>query len=237
MNDMAVGPQLDLFWIPLGAGARVVRTSGRGYEACAALAHNRPVRPLFHSALVASLPEGRYTMEMTPIPRVGAAADRGVVGEGAVGSRLLGRFRVFRYELRRWLDGSIPDLPYAVDSPVSITADEADIRRVLALLGDVPTPVWGRDELHAGEMWNSNSVISWVLARAGVLDRAGSPPRHGRAPGWDAGIRVADRHRASGAQAAARRPNPDKATITGTTPQSAALPSPASTTSPGTTPI
>ena len=203
MGEASVGPQLDLYWIPLGAGARVVRASGRVYEACAARAQDRPPRPLFHSALVAYLPEGRYTMEMTPIPRDGVGADRGVVGEGPVGSRLLGRFRIFRYELRRWLDGTIPDLPYAVDSPVPITADEPVIQRVLTLLADVPTPVWGRDELRAGEMWNSNSVISWVLDRAGVLERAGSPPRHGRAPGWDAGIRVARRRRRYEASAAA----------------------------------
>jgi hypothetical protein len=184
---------LDLYWIPLGAGAKVVRTSGRIYEACVAFGQHRQRRPLYHSALIATLPEGRYCIEMTPIPRRGEPAERGVVGEGAVGSRLLGRFRVFRYELRRWLDGTIPDLSYSVDSPAPITADATAIRRVLALLGDVPTPVWGRDELHAGEMWNSNSVISWVLDRAGQLERAGTPPRNGRAPGWDAGVHVAHR--------------------------------------------
>jgi hypothetical protein len=29
-------------------------------------------------------------------------------------------------------------------------------------------PVWGRDELGAGEMWNSNSLISWLIARSGL---------------------------------------------------------------------
>jgi hypothetical protein len=42
-------------------------------------------------------------------------------------------------------------------------------------------------------MWNSNSVISWALVRAGVIDAAGSPPAGGRAPGWDAGVAVARR--------------------------------------------
>jgi hypothetical protein len=51
----------------------------------------------------------------------------------------------------------------------------------------------GRDELHTGEMWNSNSVISWVLTQAGVLAEAGRPPGNGRAPGWDAGVLVAER--------------------------------------------
>ena len=44
MSDMTVDPQLDLYWIPLGAGARVVRTSGRVYEACAALTQARAAR-------------------------------------------------------------------------------------------------------------------------------------------------------------------------------------------------
>jgi hypothetical protein len=40
-------------------------------------------------------------------------------------------------------------------------------------------------------MWNSNSVISWLIARAGLpVDEVMIPP-HGRAPGWAAGIRVA----------------------------------------------
>ena len=80
-----------------------------------------------------------------------------------------------------------------MDSPVPISADVAVIRHVMALLGEVPTPVWGPDELHTGEMWNSNSVISWVLDQAGLLDRAGMPPRAGHAPGWDAGVIVAHR--------------------------------------------
>jgi hypothetical protein len=51
----------------------------------------------------------------------------------------------------------------------------------------------GRDELHAGEMWNSNSLISWLLVRSG--HRAGPirPPAGGRAPGWSAGLTVAAR--------------------------------------------
>jgi len=38
----------------------------------------------------------------------------------AVGSALLGRFRIFRYDLRRWLAGNIPDLAYATGGPVRI---------------------------------------------------------------------------------------------------------------------
>jgi hypothetical protein len=57
----------------------------------------------------------------------------------------------------------------------------------------VPTPVWGRDELKAGEMWNSNSVIAWTIAGAGVPTDALRPPPGGRAPGWSAGLKVARR--------------------------------------------
>jgi hypothetical protein len=53
--------------------------------------------------------------------------------------------------------------------------------------------VWGRDELAAGEMWNSNSVVAWLLVVSGLRAEAVSPPRSGRAPGWNAGVVVARR--------------------------------------------
>ena len=191
----ATVPWLDPYWIPLGAGARLVRASGRVYETLPATAHRRPRCGLYHSALVADTGQARFFMEMTPVPK--EPGDRGVVGGGAVGSRLLGHFRVFRYEVRRWPGGVIPDLGSAVDSPVQVSSDLAVVHRVLDLVAQVPTPVWGRDELRTGEMWNSNSVASWVLTRAGVLDDAGAPPHGGRAPGWDAGVLVASRSTAS----------------------------------------
>ena len=52
-------PGLDLYWIPLGAGARVVRVSGTVYEAVSALLQRRPRRALYHSALVAITDDGR----------------------------------------------------------------------------------------------------------------------------------------------------------------------------------
>ncbi len=137
------------------------------------------------------LPEGRYVIEVAPRPDW-ERESRGVVADGAVGHRWLGRFRLFRYEVRRWLDGELPDEGFAA-STVRIELDLDRARRVIDLLPTVPAPVWGRDELGAGEMWNSNSVISWVLCRAGIELAPFVMPVGGRAPGWDAGIVVAGR--------------------------------------------
>ena len=42
-------------------------------------------------------------------------------------------------------------------------------------------------------MWNSNSLISWLIARSGLDVDSIQPPAGGRAPGWQAGIVVARR--------------------------------------------
>jgi hypothetical protein len=167
--------------------------NGRVYEEIAARIERRPRRDLYHSAITVTVPEGRFVIEMTPIPD-GNGMRRGVVAEGAVGTRRAGRFRTFRYEIRRWRDGIIPDIAEAVDSPQQVTDDLEKARRLLELAPHLPTPVWGRDELDAGEMWNSNSVTSWLLARAGLEVDSIQPPAGGRAPGWDAGLVVARRH-------------------------------------------
>jgi hypothetical protein len=183
---------VDLYWIPLGAGGRFVRLNGRVFEAVTSTFERRPGLDLYHSALRVQVPEGRYTIESTPVPNADGH-ERGVVGGGPVGSRWAGRLRIFRYEIRCWRDGVIPDLGEAVESPQRLTEAEASARRVLALAPRVPTPVWGRDELRAGEMWNSNSIVSWLIARSGLDVQAVRMPRGGRAPGWDAGVVVAAR--------------------------------------------
>jgi hypothetical protein len=100
---------------------------------------------------------------------------------------------VFRYEVRRWREGRIPDVAEAVESPRRLTPHADAAQRLVDLVPDVPTPIWGRDELGTGEMWNSNAVISWLITRSGLEPEDISLPARGRAPGWDAGIVAARR--------------------------------------------
>jgi hypothetical protein len=184
---------VDLYWIPLGAGGHSsVRFNGRVFEALDAARRHRLRRDLYHAALVAQLGADRYAIEVAPSPNADEAS-RGVVATGAVGSRLIGWLRLFRYEVRCWGDGSIPDLGEAVGPPRRVTSDHRVARRLLCLVATVPTPVWGRDELKAGEMWNSNSVVAWLIASAGISTDQLRPPPGGRVPGWFSGLEVARR--------------------------------------------
>jgi hypothetical protein len=183
---------VNLYWLPLGAGGHSVRFNGLVYEAAVAMLGHRPACDLYHSALEVRVPEGRFVIEQTPVPD-SDGAKRGVVARGAVGSRWAGCFRIFRYELRRWRDGLIPDIAEAVESPQLLTTDPGLARRVLDLAPSVPRLVWGRDQLGAGEMWNSNSFISWLLERSGLETESIHPPAGGRAPGWQAGLVIARR--------------------------------------------
>ena len=183
-----------LYWLPLGAGRTtgLVRWNGRLYERLVAAREHRESCDLYHSALVVEREGVRTTIEMTPAwggPGVG----RGVVAEGPVGARFLGRSRWFRYEVRCWPGGEIPDLAYAVESPRCLSTDDHVAAAVLDLVPTVPRLVWGSDPCDLGEMWNSNSVVSWLLVGAGLdpdVDAA-RPPLGGRAPGWATGLAVA----------------------------------------------
>jgi hypothetical protein len=189
---------VDLYWLPLGAGGRYVRWNGRVYEQLCARREHRPARPLFHSALEVGHAGERRIIEMAPVwntPDLG----RGVQLEGPVGARWLGRWRAFRYEVRCWKGGRIPDVAEAVDSPQRLIEDEARTVRLLELVAQIPPYVWGRDELRCGDMWNSNSLVSWLLASGGVDLATVVPPNHGRAPGWHAGLVLAARQRPTGA--------------------------------------
>jgi hypothetical protein len=183
---------VEVYWIPLGAGgAAVVRLSGRIYEAVKARLDRRRPLALFHTALQVRVPSGRFTIENAwPSPN-SEVASRGVVVEGPVGHRWMARFRSFRYEIRCWRDGVIPDAGFAVASPQLLSQDPHTAERLLDLVASVPPLTWGRDELGHGEMWNSNSVIAWLLVRSGLATDAVIPPPGGRVPGWNAGILTA----------------------------------------------
>ena len=169
-----------------------MKWNGRVYEAIKARLEGRPRFEIYHAALQVHLEGDAYVIEQAPEPDL-SGERRGVVAEGPVGARWAGRFRIFRYEIRVWRGGNIPDIAEAVDSPRRLTDDEARARQVLDLVRQVPRLVWGRDEFGTGEMWNSNSVIAWVLSRSGLHPEAINPPAGGRAPGWRAGVVVAGR--------------------------------------------
>jgi hypothetical protein len=193
-TDAPAHASVDLFWLPLGAGdaSRCVRWNGRIYEALAARHERRQACDLYHSALEVTVGSDRFVIEMAPMWG-NTDADRGVVAEGSVGHPWLGHSRFFRYEVRRWRNGSIPDVSEAVASPQRLSSDVEHAQRILALVPTFPTATWGRDELHTGDMWNSNSLIAWLLASSGHETDLVELPARGRAPGWAAGLVVASR--------------------------------------------
>jgi hypothetical protein len=181
---------VDLYWLPLGAGGHSVKYNGRVFEWIAARVQHRPRCDLYHSALEIMLDRERWVIEMAPAWDAHGSA-RGAVAEGPVGARWVGRSRAFRYEIRRWSGGRIPDVDEAVDSPQRLSTDPAAAHRLLGLVPTVPPMTWGRDELKTGDMWNSNSVVAWLLVRSGIGVSAARIPPSGRAPGWDAGLAAA----------------------------------------------
>jgi hypothetical protein len=193
---------VDLFWLPLGAGGHSVRLNGRIFEAVVARVQHRAACDLYHSALEITSDDERVVIEMAPA--WDDSAGRGAVAEGPVGARWAGRLRWFRYEIRCWRDGRIADVAEAVDSPQRLSADPVHAARVLELARLVPTATWGRDELDTGDMWNSNSVVAWLLARSGIDPSTAALPAGGRAPGWNAGLVMAGRRAELGRDAPSR---------------------------------
>lgn len=182
--------QVELLWIPLGSGGpRLVCWSGRIYERCCALLEHRDVCDLYHSALRVRDEEGTtVTIEVAPAWGT-LERDRGVVRTGPVGTRLLGRFTLFRYEVRCWRDGVVPDAAAAVPGPLTLATDRRRTGLLLDQVSLVPAPTWGRRAPGTTEMWNSNSVVSWLLLSSG--HSLPDLPVRGRAPGWRSGVELA----------------------------------------------
>lgn len=174
-----VDTSIVLYWLPLGAGGRFVRFNGRVYEAIRARRERRRPLDLYHSALEITVAEGRFVIENSwPIPDRNGAM-RGVAVVGPVGNRRLARFRSFRYEIRRWRDGIIADVAESVDSPRRLSNDEDIAHRLLELVETVPPLIWGRDELHLGEMWKLQLGHLVALSAKRSAAREDSP-----AQGW-----------------------------------------------------
>ncbi|WP_061782387.1 hypothetical protein [Microbacterium hominis] len=186
------GSHADLWWLPVGAGGRVVVRTSRWWESLRALRARRSPRPLFHAALEVFDGEAGYVIEMTPAWG-GPVGPRGVVAEGPVGSRRLGGSRLFRYEIRCWKDGVIPDRRWAVEPSRRLALSPAAAGALIARVGRAPRFVWGRDPFGIGDMWNSNSLIAWLLEGSGIDTAEIAPPRGGDAPGWRCGAVAARR--------------------------------------------
>ena len=185
---------IDLYWLPLGADGRVIKPVGIAYEALAARVASRRRFDLYHAALEVRTPEARFVVEAMPsVFGRAARAGGGVIADGPMAVPHARRFGLLRYELRCWRDGTIADSDYAVESPLRVSDDARAAGKLLELARSVPMCTWGRDELGAGEMWTSNSVVAWLVARALSVDGEVQPPAGGRAPGWSAGLRIAAR--------------------------------------------
>lgn len=179
-----------LWWIPVGAGGQVVRRTSRWWELIHAAVARRAPRRLFHAALEITVDGERLVIEMAPAWSGPKSSDRGVVRTGPVGLRVLGRWRLFRYEVRCWQGGLIPDLGWAVGGPTLLTDNETLAHTLIGHVRDVPALVWGRTMGSTGDMWNSNSVVSWLIVTAGLDASTLGPPDGGWAPGWQAGLAV-----------------------------------------------
>lgn len=180
-----------LLWLPLGAGGvGFVRLNGRVYERIAARRAGRSPQDLYHTALEVRVAEARYVVENAwPSPDA-ETARRGVLVEGPVFHPFLGRYRPFRYEVRCWRDGVIADDWSAVRRD-RVSSDPGVATALLDSVAGVPPLVWGRRVQRAAEMWNSNSAISYLLAKTGIDVESVVPPAGGRAPGWATGVEVA----------------------------------------------
>lgn len=166
--------------------------TSRWWELMSARRDRRTPLQLVHAALEVFTGGERYVIEMTPQwgqPRTAS----GVVAIGPVGLPALGRFRMFRYVVRAWPNGVLPDRAYALAAPTSIPLRRTQAQALLRALPEVPLHTWGRAVRPSTDMWNSNSLIAWALCRAGIDACTLTPPVGCRAPGWTAGIAAGTR--------------------------------------------
>ena len=90
-----------------------------------------------------------------------------------------------------WQDGIIPDVDWALGPPTQFPLSLLDTRALLARVELTPRLTWGSDPFGIGDMWNSNSLVSWLLETSGINAAELTPPADGSAPGWRSGIAAA----------------------------------------------
>ena len=95
--------------------------------------------------------------------------------------------RLFRYEVRRWRNGVIPDVACAIASPVPAarTDPRPVAQRVLELLSQlsIPAPVWGRTNCTRARCGTPTPSPPGCSPRAATRPPASSRHPSGRAPG------------------------------------------------------
>ena len=201
-----------------GALSPIAASPGHRHRALLAAAwRRRPLRPperarlrvvrspvatpgrcdLYHSALEVHVPEARFVIEQAPAWRRRRRARRRRRGPGR--HPRAGRFRLFRYEVRRWRDGVIPDAAEAVESPhAPERRDRLRAATARAGAGDADARM-GPRRTGTGEMWNSTRSSRGSSCAVVSTSSPLAPPRGGRAPGWNAGIVIARRQQADAA--------------------------------------
>ncbi|WP_225994980.1 hypothetical protein [Streptomyces arboris] len=139
-------PSAALWWLPVGAGGHVVIRTSRWWEALAARREHREPQPLFHAALEVFSDGRRHVIEMGPSWGQVSPA-RGVVATGPVGWEALGRWRLFRYEVRCWPDGVLLDHDLTVGAPQQIALIPDGARSLLARVSTRARPHLGTRRL------------------------------------------------------------------------------------------
>ena len=141
---------IDLYWLPLGAGGRVVPRCGRAFERLSAAREHRAAQPLFHSALeVADEAPGYVDRDGSGLVQRGPGARRGRRGAGRPSTARPAPRLPVRGALLAGRPRS-PTWPGRSESPQRLTDDAAVAARVLAQRSVVPALTWGRDELGLG---------------------------------------------------------------------------------------
>ena len=145
-------------------------------------------KTIYHCAIKVQFPEnGRcpsHVIELTE--SLDDQAERDRVGEVAQH----GIFGPWSYAIRVFRNGSIEDETNIKETTV-LSTDCDTARNIVQLARDVPLLDYGEKigtKTGAADRWSSNSVVSWILQKAGLDPANIDPPSGGIAPGWDAGI-------------------------------------------------